>query len=46
MSTIGEIGAFLAEETAAAGGLPPAPPTLPSRIDDANGSRPQAAQRN
>ena len=46
MSTIGEIGAFLAKETAAAGGLPPAPPTVPARIDVANGSRPPAAQHN
>jgi regulator of protease activity HflC (stomatin/prohibitin superfamily) len=47
MSTIGEIGTFLAKETAAAGGLPPAP-AIPAtqRIDAPNGSRPAAPQHN
>ena len=47
MSTIGELGAFLAKETAAAGALPPVP-ALPvtSRIDAPNGSRPGAPQHN
>ena len=47
MSTIGEIGSFLAKETAAAGALPPAPaiPASP-RIDVPKGGRPAAAQHN
>jgi regulator of protease activity HflC (stomatin/prohibitin superfamily) len=49
MSTIGEIGAFLAKETAAAGALPPAPaPAIPvtTRIDAPDDSRPAAPQHN
>jgi hypothetical protein len=56
MSTIGELGAFLAKETAAAGALPApagtdtgtAPPALQPapRIDAPNGSRPAAPQHN
>jgi regulator of protease activity HflC (stomatin/prohibitin superfamily) len=46
MSTIGELGAFLARETAAAGALPPAAATAPARIDGPNGSRPTAARHN
>jgi len=42
MSTIGELGTFLAKETAAAVALPPAAP----RIDATNGSRPAAPQHN
>ena len=47
MSTIGELGAFLARETAAAGALPPVPaiPATP-RIDAPNVSRPGAPQHN
>jgi regulator of protease activity HflC (stomatin/prohibitin superfamily) len=47
MSTIGELGAFLAKETAAAGALPLAP-AIPAgaRIDAPNGSRPAAPQHN
>jgi regulator of protease activity HflC (stomatin/prohibitin superfamily) len=47
MSTIGELGAFLAKETAAAGALPPVPaiPATP-RLDAPNGSRPAAPQHN
>jgi regulator of protease activity HflC (stomatin/prohibitin superfamily) len=47
MSTIGELGAFLAKETAAAGALPPAPaiPASP-RIDAPNGSGPAPPQHN
>jgi hypothetical protein len=47
MSTIGEIGAFLAKETAAAGALPlvPANPAIP-RSDVPNGSRPAVPQHN
>jgi hypothetical protein len=47
MSTIGELGAFLAKETAAAGALPPAPaiPVTP-RIDTPNGSRPATPLHN
>ena len=44
MSTIGEIGAFLAKETPAAGALPPVPAT--ARIDAPNVSRPAAPQHN
>jgi regulator of protease activity HflC (stomatin/prohibitin superfamily) len=44
MSTIGEIGNFLARETAAAGGLPPVPVT--ARIDAPNGARPAAPTHN
>jgi regulator of protease activity HflC (stomatin/prohibitin superfamily) len=46
MSTIGELGAFLAKETAAAGALPPAPAIPAPRIDAANASRPAAPQHN
>ena len=47
MSTIGEIGAFLAKETAAAGALPPAPAiSATSRIDAPARSRPAAPQHN
>jgi regulator of protease activity HflC (stomatin/prohibitin superfamily) len=38
MSTIGELGSFLARESAAAGALPPVP--VPPRIGAANGVRP------
>jgi regulator of protease activity HflC (stomatin/prohibitin superfamily) len=55
MSTIGELGAFLAKETAAAGALPtpagtdgiPAAPALPApRIDTPNGGRSATPQHN
>ena len=46
MSTIGEIGAFLAKETAAAGALPPVPAIPAPRIDTPKGSRPAAPQHN
>jgi len=47
MSTIGEIGAFLAKETAAADALPPAAAIpAPQRIDAPNGSLPAAPQHN
>jgi regulator of protease activity HflC (stomatin/prohibitin superfamily) len=47
MSTIGELGSFLAKETAAAGALPPVPaiPATP-RIDAPNSSRPAAPEHN
>ena len=47
MSTIGEIGTFLARETAAANGLP-AVPAIPvtTRIDAPNGSRPATPTHN
>jgi regulator of protease activity HflC (stomatin/prohibitin superfamily) len=47
MSTIGELGAFLARETAAASGLPPVPAIQAApRIDAANGGRPATPQHN
>src|ERR1700712_793259 len=47
MSTIGEIGAFLARETAAAGALPPAPAIQATpRIDAPNAGRPVTPAHN